>query len=297
MPVAIVLVWEALSFPATPSPFPPRIHPAFAWLRDYGALDATIVDLTSPLPDVLNLAIRGETLYATTLHGHATVAGAGSVWPAHTQYLLDWFWSHPRPHDEPELVPLLRGYGARYILLHEDGFGGWREKLSSVPELAMIECFAPPPDRSPWPWDICIWEIEPTTTEIGLDLREGWSAPEPWGVWAEGTRSHARWLATNRRDHLLELEAFPLCVPDRSQSIAVSLNGFPVETLLWQGCDTVDYEVMLPADLIDIGWNELAFDYGYAEQPSALSDGASPDARRLAVGYNRLHVGYGPKRQ
>ncbi len=56
----------------------------------------------------------------------------------------------------------------------------------------------------------------------------------------------------------------------------------------WESCDTANVEVVVPAELVDIGWNEMTLRFGRADRPADVTGGANPDGRELSVGFARL---------
>ena len=251
------------------------------------------IDLYAPSPHTLGLLIQGETLWATRYHNRATASGAGSVWPAHTRFLLDWLVQHPHAVLDPDFLPILQAYRVNFILLHMQGPYAEQilQELRLDQQFRFVECFAPPPGSSPWSHPICILQV-PVQPNMPLNvrLRDGWSGQEEWGVWAEGTESDARWVATTKTDHSVRVEAFPMCVPGTSQSITLVANGIPISTHEWNNCEPWSEEVKIPAALVKVGWNNLVFRYAYAAKPAVVTNGQNPDERPLSVGFTKLQV-------
>lgn len=286
-----LVLWETLSFVAHPLPYPPPTHAVFDWLRAQDLGDAGIIDLYPALPGVLNLAIRGETLWATGYYGHPTVSGASSIWPPHTAYLIEWFFAHPHPFQSVELAPLLRAYRVRYLLLHVQSEENWLAQAAANPAFTLVDCFPPAPAPSPWNYPVCVLSLSTSPTPYtNLLLDSGWSAGESWGVWASSAVSQARWVATAQVDHQLEVEAFPLCDPDRTQTLAVTFNGHPLTSVAWSDCQPTSIQAVIPAVWVEIGWNDLTFTYAYAASPAQVTNGQNPDPRPLSAGYNKLFI-------
>ena len=113
--------------------------------------DGAVADVLAAHPGTLVLINRGETVWATRLHGKPAVAGASSVWPATTTFMNEWLATHPHAFTGPTAVPLLRFFGTRYLLLHMTS--DWEkeilEEARQNPELKFVPCFDPPagPDR------------------------------------------------------------------------------------------------------------------------------------------------------
>ncbi|MGH2537044.1 MAG: hypothetical protein ACRDHL_06600 [Candidatus Promineifilaceae bacterium] len=142
-------------------PFPPPTHPAFEWLHGRQLAGAAIADLTAPAPHKLDLPASGPIIWATTHHGQAIVGGASSVWPDHSAELRGWLAAHDRPFSEPGFVPLLEGYGTRYLLLHMHSphAGSALVEAAQNERLHRVGCFAGPAGPSPWSYPICVLEI------------------------------------------------------------------------------------------------------------------------------------------
>ena len=290
---ASLLIIEIVPPPAEGLPFPIPSHPAFEWLAQQSAFTESIVELHAPEPGTLTLPIEGKVLWATRYHGKATVAGTTSVVPAHTLFLFNWLLEHSHPFQHPDFVPLLRYYQADLILLHMNMEN--REQIlkeaRSNGEVKLVECFTPSPDPSPWPYPICILEILPSSNpHLNLLLRNGWSGEEPWGTWASEADSHAQWVATSRIDHVLFLETSSHCVPGRNQSLSLEVNGEELATHQWEDCEPWSGEVLVPAALVQIGWNDVSLHYTCTVKPADLADGENPDPRLLSIGFTRLEV-------
>ena len=114
-------------------------------------------------------------------------------------------------------------------------------------------------------------------------LEDGWSNPEPWGVWAEGPESSALWVATDRQAQTLSVEVFPNCTPGRMQGLAVIVNGQEVAEHQWSNCDPWATSIPLPETLVQPGRNEVVFRPAYAQAPEG-------DTRPLSVGFSRLSI-------
>jgi hypothetical protein len=213
--------------------------------------------------------------------------------PAHAAFLDGWLTAHPRPFLTPDFVPLLRQLGVRYILLHVSG-GAARDALREArtnAEINEIGCFDPPAEIGPWPYPICILEVQASKTPgLNVILRNGWSGAEEWGRWIEGTEAGASWAASARSDHRLSLEVFPVCIPGRGQGLVVEVNGQEVASHRWEGCEPWQSEVTIPEQLVRIGWNEVALRPAYAARPIDFTEGRNADVRPLSVGVSRLAV-------
>jgi hypothetical protein len=283
--LAAVLIFEVIPPPLGNVPFPPPPHPAFEWLKSQP--DGAVADMLAAHPGTLVLINRGETVWATRLHGKPAVAGASSVWPATTAYLNEWLATHPHAAGGPTFVPLLRFFGTRYLFLHmaSDWEKEILEEARQNPELNFIRCFDPPAGPGAWQYPICALEVQPpVNANVNLAPVEGWSGQEDWGVWAVGPESRASFVAMAQKPHRLTLEAFPNCIPGRTQALTVEVNGARLAEHTWANCDPWAATITIPASLVRLGGNDVVIRPAYAVAPP---DG---DTRPLSVGFSRLHV-------
>jgi hypothetical protein len=160
--LAGLLLFEIIPPPLERLPFPPAEHPAFAWLRQHPGVIADVAALNR---ETLTLWVRGETVWATLLHGQPTVAGASSVWPAHTRFFNDWLIAHPHPFDAPDFAALLRAYGVRYLVFHMVGSGeaALMGEAAGNPAFRVVGQFAPPAAGGAYAYPIGIVELLPAS--------------------------------------------------------------------------------------------------------------------------------------
>ena len=130
---------------------------------------------------------------------------------------------------------------------------------------------------------------------VTVHLARGWSGVEPWGVWALGRESAVGWAATAGRETRFAVEAFPFCVDNQPTGQTVEfvvddrvVGDQVVAAHRWDSCDAAQIEVVVPAELVAIGWNELTLRFGRADRPADVTGGANPDGRELSVGFTRL---------
>jgi hypothetical protein len=283
----VILLIELWPSPTQNLPLPLHPHPAYAWLAEQRLEPGEgIVDLVYP-----TLQINGHILWATFLHGKPTASGGGSSWPEHTFALWNYFITDSQALGRPEVGIVFRQYKIRYVFLHM----GAKEKqlwsmIQSNSAFRPIQCFDPLPGPTPWPYPICVAEVLDTQGPINLMPQEGWSGTEDWGVWSEGLRSQAGWMSPARQDYRLRIGAFPLCVPDRRQEMVVKVNGQEIARYRWQECELWESEILIPASMVRIGWNEVSFEYAYALSPAEVTRGQNGDRRMLSVGFTRLEV-------
>jgi hypothetical protein len=291
--LALLLVLEVLPSPLAALPFPPEPHPAFEWLKKQPMSGEGIADIVAAHPYTPVLLSDGETVLATLFHGKGTAAGASSVWPAATAFLNTWLSSHEHAFWNPDLVPILRFYGIRYILLHirGDWEPGILAEAKQNEEIRPLQCFEPTATPGPWDYPICVLEVlPPAQPDINLVLEDGWSGREDWGVWAEGTTSRAFWIATEKTPSVLQVQAFPFCQPDRHQSVSFEVNEEILATHRWNDCEPWSSTLTVPASIVRLGRNDLTVRSEYAIRPIDLDNGQGSDTRSLAVGFTRLRA-------
>ncbi len=285
--LAAVLVFEVIPPPLERQPYPPSSHPAFDWLARQQIPGEGVLDLVAAHPYTVVPVNRGESVWATLLHRQPVVAGASSVWPAYASFLFDWLAQRPHALADRQTVPLLRFYKARYLLLHMVGEREQQivEEARYNPELRLSQCFPPPVTPSAWPEPICVLEIlPPISPTVNLVPEDGWSAQEEWGVWAVGPESRGLWVATGRRPYQLTLEAFPNCVPGRTQALSVEVDGRVLAEHTWVNCDSWAASITIPESSVRLGGNEVVLRPAYAVAPVA------GDTRPLSVGFARLQI-------
>ncbi len=291
--VALLLLVEAARIPIGGVPYPPPAHPALSWLAErLPGPGESALDVTSPAPGLLTLGVGGNVLGETPIHRWPIAGGGGSVLPAHAAYLLDWLVAHPDPAAAAEFPQLLRDYGVRYVLLHMpvDPAAGLQRLAAGTPELTAHGCFDNPA-RLPWNWRICILEVTPAALPaVNVHPARGWSGSEAWGVWAMGRESVVGWAATAGRETRFAVEAFPFCVDNQptGQTVEFVVGDRVVAAHRWDTCDAAQIEVVVPAELIAIGWNEMTLRFGRADRPADVTGGANPDGRELSVGFTRF---------
>jgi hypothetical protein len=291
--LVLVLIGEVLPPPLARLPFPPQPHPAFEWLKQQSLPGESIVDLVAAHPYTPGLFMEGQVVWSTRAHGKATVAGGSSQWPSYTGYLNYWLVTHEHAFWNLDLVPMLRYYHIRYILLHLQG--DWEKGILAEAqqndEIKLVQCFEPRSGPGPWAYPICVLEVlPPVHPDLNLILDDGWSGAEKWGVWAEGTTSKAFWAATEPVDHVLHVQAFPLCREDQHQEVSFEVNGENLAVHEWRNCEPWSQDITVPARLIRLGRNDLVVRSRYAARPVEPDGGQSKDTRSLSVGFTKLKV-------
>jgi len=92
------------------------------------------------------------------------------------------------------------------------------------------------------------------------------------------------------RAHVLEVQAWPLCPPNQTQSVKLWLNGRQITAYQWSDCKErwVD-QILIPAEWLLPGWNLLEAEGEHGGIPAQLIPG-SKDERTLFVAFERLWV-------
>ncbi|MEZ4767845.1 MAG: hypothetical protein R2844_05395 [Caldilineales bacterium] len=291
--LAALILAEVIPVPLEGRPFPPEPHPAFVWLQGQVMPNEGIADLVAGHPFTPVLLNEGESVWATRVHGKATVAGASSTWPADTAFLYQWLGTHEHAFWNADLAPMLRFFRVRYALLHmrSDLERGILQEAEQNTDFRLVNCFDPPAGDTPWPYPICVLELlPPANPNFNLIMEDGWSGMESWGVWAEGVESRAMWVATAEVDHQLRIEAFPLCLNAPDRSISVTVNGVTLATHQWDGCDPWSAEVTVPGNVVRLGDNYLEIHSSHAARPVDISGGENSDPRLLSAGFTTLQV-------
>ena len=286
--LAFLLLFERVTWPVLGGvPLPVAAHPAF----DLAAQEAgPVIDLV-PAGDQLILATAGETLYATGLHQQPTASGVSSMWPESAWFLFNWLQRHPRPLENEDFPIILQGYGVDRVLVHlETPESGRHIEGELASGLGSPVCLEPPAGPFPWPYPICILQVAEQDSAFSASAQEGWSAPESWGRWAVATEAKARWAVPVEQDYELEFDIFPHWIAGQVQEVAVLVNGQPLGNVMFEQDAPARERFVVPANLLDVGWNELAFLSMYAISPAEATDGANPDARPLAFGVSRLAI-------
>jgi len=284
----LLILWllEVLPCPIKGVRLPQELHPAYNWLAEQKlAPEEGIVDMAYP-----TLIMGPEILWAAWLHKKPTASGTGSYWPEHSFEL----WAHftQKELSDPDIHLVFYQYRIRYLFLHMYGEREQKmwETISHNPVLCPIQCFEPQGKPFLWNYPICVAEVTLLEDPMNLIREEGWAGKEEWGIWSNGPISKARWLATSKQDYILQIEAFPFCVPAEHQKITVKVNSQEITTYNWENCEVWKSEVMIPAPIVKPGLNEIVLEYGYAISPAEITNGANPDPRKLAVGFKRLWI-------
>ena len=284
--LACVWLIESLPVPTANAPLATNPHPAFTWIakQRLGAGEG-IVDLAGP-----SLGQGGEIIYATKYHQTPTAATVGSSWPATTMQLWDFFLQEENLA-APDMAFMLEQYRVRYLVLHLRD-ASMRQRwniLLTNPSFRAEGCFAPLAEESPWPYPICVAEINRLGAPgIHVLPQEGWSFEDPTSLWAIDVVARARWLATSQDRARLIIEAQPHCMPAERQEMAIVVNGVELATHTWDQCETLRTTIGIPESLVRKGWNTLTFRYAYTAEVGDDRDGSGTPKR--AVAFRQLRV-------
>jgi hypothetical protein len=279
--------------PGMPTDFPP--HPVYLWLNGPSAPPGPVIDIAAQIPQRLTLEINPQVFWGTLIHGRPTVSGTSSSWPAHTRFLYTWLANNPYDRHNPLFAQLIRDYGARLILFHQ--YGPEEQEmllaLQNDERFHLLDCFDPPETSSPWPYPICVLELTETTNPAFNMLTpqdSGWFDLESWGVWADGTLAWGTYTALEEQDHRLTVEIIPHCVSDEPQSIIIRVGETDLAQHQWTNCDPWQTDIVIPAELVQVGLNQVMFEAEHAWRPNEVSKGANADARLLGFAAARLQI-------
>ena len=284
----LLIVWliETLPHPINGVRTPYELHPAYKWLAEKELPPGEgIVDMVYP-----SVLIGPEVLWAAWLHGKPTASGTGSYWLEHSYKL--WAYFIQNDLSNPDVWLILRQYRIRYLFLHMRGEGERKmwELITHNPSFRPVRCFDSGGVSYPWGYEICVAEVMELDDPMNVIREEGWSGKEAWGIWAEGHKSRVTWLATSRQNHLLHIEAFPLCMPGENQEMRVKVNGHQLFEHLWEDCELWEGKITIPSSLVKEGINEIVLEFKYAMSPAEITHGQNPDPRKLAAGFTKLRV-------
>ncbi len=155
------------------------------------------------------------------------------------------------------------------------------------------------------PSDICVVATlrkalegsEPDLTLLTLDIGEsqarsflgnGWGEDEwderlSW-VWAVGKHADLYVPLKPNEEYTLVVEAVPMDVAGKRQSMRVMVNGAQLAQLtLREGMQS--YRIAVPSSLVR-DYNKVEFYFGFAVSPASL--GRAPDTRPLAVAFDKI---------
>ena len=135
------------------------------------------------------------------------------------------------------------------------------------------------------------------TPEARTHLNDGWSINERWGnketfVWSLGRSSSL----TIKRYSLASTNLRFRCRPflpsearESAQSVQVTINDAPLTTVPLQG-DFQVYDVLVPANVFEVGINEISFQYT-STRGTSIDLPVQADNRDIAVAWDWLKIG------
>ena len=261
-------------------------HPAHAWLMAQPQNPGeAVADLR------IDLMHGPEPLYLSWQTQWPTISAIGSFVPNQHSFLRD---NLGRLATQPPktVSQLLQSYQVRYLVVHhvnDHGKEVW-DYLQAAPDyFTAVGCFESPETYvSPWPYTICIAEATPHATIANIYPVYGFSDEEPWGVWTIEDRPRFDFIATAQKPYELTVDAFPHCIEGQSQTLSILSNEKRLYHYQWEGCEGVQAQVIIPAEQISLGWNEVIFEMAYATSPVDLNTGNDP--RTLAIGFSQLEI-------
>jgi hypothetical protein len=118
-------------------------------------------------------------------------------------------------------------------------------------------------------------------------LVDGWSVPESWGVWSEGSKSLLRFKLTPKTESgfMLTLNGFTFDVPDKNQQVDVSINGkFFMRIDESSKLKEDNFKLLIPKDLIIKQDNRIEVSLKVSSPTSPQELGMSNDKRMLGFG-------------
>ena len=262
------------------------VHPAHEWLMEQAAEGPTTVI------DVYDRVRHGpEPLYISLQTGIPSASAIGSFRPLHYSFLereVGLVGEQPLS----ELSRLLNAYQVRYVVVHQHrptSQDAWIHLQTDSTWFTPLGCFDPPETHeSPWAVPLCVAEVVPHPTITNVHPVYGFLDEEPWGMWATESQPRFNFVATAIKPHIITFEAFPHCFDGQEQSMNLVYNDEVLYAHQWSDCSPVSAQVVIPSDLISIGWNEVSFELGEAVSPAEIGIGSDP--RKLAVGFSQLSI-------
>jgi hypothetical protein len=122
-------------------------------------------------------------------------------------------------------------------------------------------------------------------------LKYGWSGIEPQGTWADRLYSILFLKYNERLDYKMTLNVQSLYDPEQPQEMEVIFNNNVIGKIQFTDSNPVQTVLDIPAEIINTdsgSYNTLEFNYKYLLSPLGL--GVSPDARTLAVFFQKITI-------
>lgn len=126
-------------------------------------------------------------------------------------------------------------------------------------------------------------------------LDSGWSIPEPWGVWSDGSKARLSLVVEKAaaRNLRLEIEAGALVSPSHpKQDVEIRINGVLATTVSLVRASGNHIEVPVPASVWEAleEHGELYLQFKFADAVSPKDIGMNRDTRPLALGLIAITV-------
>jgi hypothetical protein len=83
-------------------------------------------------------------------------------------------------------------------------------------------------------------------------------------------------------------EAFPFCLDDIQQTLSIFVRDRQLTHVEWEGYENRHLEITIPGEIVEIGWNQIDFQYGFAARPVDVTSGENTDPRPLSLGFSLL---------
>ena len=288
LPLAAVLLFEHLSVPLPLSDM--RVPPIYQTIAGEMSGDSALLDLPVAWRNGFRVTGTQHPIimfeqYYQTVHGQRILAGNTSRNPPlKFQYfteapVINTLIALETGHQvDPAIVEadrdlstdVLRFFNIGAIVIHPQQVGP--EVVSYVEEIMPVEridrdgpIVAYWVESAPWPEQ---WGIAPDDELSRLSYAEGWGVPGGGVNWAQ--RKAVRLLVPlNGQRQQMTFRAY---APEGGQRLQVEING-RTEAWIGMGVGWIDYEAILPADIVREGLNEiwLRFDTLYPAHEIRLS--------------------------
>ncbi len=122
-------------------------------------------------------------------------------------------------------------------------------------------------------------------------LKYGWSGIEPQGTWADRLYSVLFLKFNERLDYKMTLNIQSLYDPKQPQEMEIIFNNMLIGKIQFVDSKPLQTILEIPAEIINTeagSYNTLEFNYKYLLSP--LNLGVSPDARTLAVFFQKIAI-------
>lgn len=118
-------------------------------------------------------------------------------------------------------------------------------------------------------------------------LKNGWSAIENQGTWADQKESILFLQFDNITDYKLDITMMPLYTPDFAQEVKIYLNDNSIKKIAFVSHEAKKYTISIPKELLKDEYNILKFEFKYTLSPIQLNINNN-DNRNLAVYFKEM---------